>query len=217
MALQVIGAGLGRTGTMSLMIALERLGLGPCYHMMRVMERVDDAPIWQQFAAGERGDWDSLLGDFGAAVDWPASYFWRQLAAYYPQAKVVLTVRDAQRWHASISSTLLRFMRAAVTPDDAAARRQIVMARDIVQRRTFGDELDDKAHLIGVYERHNRAVQAALGADRLLVYDVAQGWAPLCEFLALPVPDEPFPRVNARDELLSTHAERYHTPSAGSE
>lgn len=216
MSLQVIGAGLGRTGTMSLMTALERLGFGPCYHMMQVLARVDDAPSWQQFAAGERSDWDSLLGEFGAAVDWPASYFWRELAAHYPQAKVVLTVRDANRWHASISSTLFRFMRATITPDDVAARQQIAMARDIVQERTFDNELDDREHLIGVYQRHNRAVQAALGSDRLLVYDVAQGWAPLCDFLAVPVPSEPFPRVNAREQLLSTHAERYHTPAPGS-
>lgn len=211
MALQVIGAGLGRTGTLSLMAALERLGLGPCYHMTRIFEHVDHGPMWQQFAARERADWDSLLGDFGSAVDWPASYFWRELAAFYPQAKVILTVRDAQRWLASINNTLFRFMRASVVPDDEPAQRQIVMARDIIQRRTFGDRIDDHDHVIDVYERHNRAVQAALSADRLLVYDVAQGWAPLCEFLAAPVPDEPFPRVNAQQELLDTHAERYKT------
>lgn len=209
MALQVIGAGLGRTGTLSLMAALERLGFGPCYHMTRIFERIDDAPAWQQFAAGERADWDSLLGDFGSAVDWPASYFWRELAAYYPRAKVILTARDAQRWHTSINNTLFRFMRASVIPDDEPARRQITMARDIVQRRTFADRIDDRDYVIDVYERHNRAVQAALSADRLLVYDVAQGWAPLCEFLAVPVPDEPFPRVNAQQELLDTHAQRY--------
>lgn len=209
MALQVIGAGLGRTGTLSLMSALERLGFGPCYHMTRIFEHIDHAPMWQQFAAGERSDWDGLLGDFQSAVDWPASYFWRELAAFYPQAKVILTVRDAQRWHTSINNTLLRFMRASVIPHDEPARRQIAMARDIVQRRTFADRIDDRDYVIGVYERHNRAVQAALSAERLLVYDVAQGWAPLCEFLAVPVPDEPFPRVNAQQELLDTHAQRY--------
>ncbi len=209
MALQVIGAGLGRTGTLSLMTALEQLGFGPCYHMTRIFEHIDHAPMWQQFAAGERSDWDSLLGDFEAAVDWPASYFWRELAAYYPQAKVILTVRDAQRWYASINNTLFRFIRASVVPDDEPARRQIAMARDIVQRRTFADRIDDRDYVIDVYERHNRAVQAALSADRLLVYDVAQGWAPLCDFLAVPVPDAPFPRINAQQELLDTHAQRY--------
>lgn len=212
MALQVIGAGMGRTGTLSLKAALERLGFGPCYHMTQIFERIDDAPMWQQFAAGERGDWDSLLGNFRSAVDWPASYFWRELAAYYPQAKVVLSVRDAQRWFSSISNTLFRFMKAPMPQDNEPARRQIVMARDIVQHRIFADELDDRDHVIGIYQRHNREIQAALSADRLLVYDVAQGWSPLCDFLAVPVPDEPYPRVNAQEEVLSTYAQLYEKP-----
>lgn len=209
MALQIIGAGMGRTGTLSLKAALERLGFGPCYHMTRIFDHIEHGPMWQQFAAGARGDWDSLLGDFGAAVDWPASYFWRELAAFYPQARVILTVRDAGRWFDSIDNTLFRFMRSPVVPDDEAARRQIAMARDIVQQRTFGGRIDDRAHVIDVYERHNRTVQATLPADRLLSYDVAQGWAPLCAFLGVPVPDEPFPRINAQQELLDSHAERY--------
>lgn len=209
MTLQIIGAGLGRTGTLSLKAALERLGFGPCYHMTRIFEHIDHGPMWQQFAAGARGDWDSLLGEFNSAVDWPTSYFWRELAAFYPKAKLILTVRDADRWFTSIDSTLFRFMRAPVVPDDEAARRQIVMARDIVQHRTFGDRIDDRAHVIDVYERHNRTVQQTLPAERLLTYDVAQGWEPLCAFLGVPVPDEPFPRINAQQELLATHAQRY--------
>ena len=209
MALQVIGAGLGRTGTLSLKAALERLGFGPCYHMTRIFEHSEHGPMWQQFAAGTRGDWDSLLGEFNSAVDWPASYFWRELAAFYPQAKVILTVRDAERWFSSIDGTLFRFMQATEVPDDEAARRQIAMARDIVQQRTFGGRITDRAHVIDVYERHNRTVQQTLPAERLLTYDVAQGWAPLCAFLGVSVPDEPFPRVNAQQELLDTHAERY--------
>lgn len=209
MSLKVIGAGLGRTGTLSLKAALERLGFGPCYHMTRIFEHVEHGPMWQQFAAGERSDWDSLLGDFNAAVDWPASYFWRELAAFYPQAKVILTVRDAGRWFASIDGTLFRFMQAAQVPDDDAAQRQIAMARDIVQHRTFGDRIGDRAHVIDVYERHNRAVQQTLPAARLLTYDVVEGWAPLCAFLGVPVPDEPFPRINAQQELLDIHAGRY--------
>ena len=209
MSLQVIGAGLGRTGTLSLKAALERLGFGPCYHMTRIFEHIEHGPMWQQFAAGARGDWDSLLGEFNSAVDWPASYFWRELAAFYPQAKVILTVRDAERWFSSIDGTLFRFMRSSVVPDDEAARRQIVMARDIVQQRTFDDRIDDRAHVIDVYERHNRTVQQSLPAQRLLTYDVAQGWEPLCAFLGVPVPDEPFPRINAQQELLATHSKRY--------
>jgi len=215
MALQIIGAGMGRTGTLSLKAALEQLGFGPCYHMTRIFEHIEHGPMWQQFAAGSRGDWDSLLGDFQAAVDWPASYFWRQLAAFYPQAKVILTVRDAARWFSSIDGTLFRFMAAPGIPDDEAARRQIVMARDIVQKRIFEDRIDDRAHVIEVFERHNRAVQATLPAERLLTYDVTQGWAPLCAFLGVPVPDAPFPRVNAQQELLDTHAQRYQLSQGG--
>jgi hypothetical protein len=209
MSLQVIGAGLGRTGTLSLKAALEQLGFGPCYHMTRIFEHIEHGPMWQQFAAGARSDWDSLLGAFNSAVDWPASYFWRELAAFYPQAKVILTVRDSERWFSSIDGTLFRFMLASEVPDDEAARRQIAMARDIVQQRTFGDCITDRAHVIDVYERHNRTVQQTLPTERLLTYDVAQGWAPLCAFLNAPVPDEPFPRINAQQELLDTHAGRY--------
>lgn len=209
MSLQVIGAGLGRTGTLSLKAALEQLGLGPCYHMTRIFEHIEHGPMWQQFAAGERSDWDSLLGNYNSAVDWPASYFWRELAAFYPQARVILTVRDAARWFNSIDNTLFRFMRSPVVPDDEAARRQIAMARDIVQKRTFDDRIEDRDHVIDTFERHNRTVQAALPAERLLTYDVAQGWEPLCAFLGVPVPDGPFPRINAQQELLDSHAGRY--------
>lgn len=209
MSLQVIGAGLGRTGTLSLKAALEQLGFGPCYHMTRIFEHIDHGPMWQQFAAGERSDWDSLLGNYNSAVDWPASYFWRELAAFYPQARVILTVRDAARWFNSIDNTLFHFMRSPVVPDDEAARRQIAMARDIVQQRTFDDRIEDRDHVIDTFERHNRTVQAALPAERLLTYDVAQGWEPLCAFLGVPVPDGPFPRINAQQELIDTHAGRY--------
>lgn len=209
MSLQVIGAGLGRTGTLSLKAALEQLGFGPCYHMTRIFEHVEHGPMWQQFAAGERSDWDSLLGNYNSAVDWPVSHFWRELAAFYPQARVILTVRDAARWFNSIDNTLFRFMRAPVVPDDEAARRQIVMARDIVQKRTFDDRIEDRDHVIDTFERHNRTVQAALPAERLLTYDVAEGWEPLCAFLGVPVPDGPFPRINAQQELIDTHAGRY--------
>jgi hypothetical protein len=205
MALEIIGAGMGRTGTLSLKAALEQLGLRPCYHMLRLFERTADAPLWQRFAAGERGDWDALLGEFRAAVDWPASYFWRELAAHYPQAKVVLTVRDPQRWFESINDTLFHFMRAPIPPDDDTALAQIRMARDIVQHRLFGNRLDDRSHTIATFERHNRAVQAAIPAERLLVYEVSRGWEPLCRFLGVPVPDAPFPRANTREELLTSY------------
>lgn len=209
MDLRILGAGMGRTGTLSLKAAIEQLGLGPCYHMTRIFEHPEHPPLWQRFATGERTDWETLLGDYPAAVDWPASFLWRELAAYYPQAKVVLTVRDPQRWFESINNTLFHFMKAPTPVGPEAAVRQIIMARDLIQQRLFGNRLDDRDHVIRTYLNHNAAVQAAIPASRLLVFDVAQGWGPLCQFLGVPIPDTPFPRVNAQEEVLATYQPMY--------
>ena len=209
MTLRILGAGMGRTGTLSLKAAIEQLGLGPCYHMLRIFEHPEHPPIWQQLAAGQRADWETPLAGYPAAVDWPVSFFWRELAAHYPQAKVILTVRDPDRWFTSINNTLLRFMQAPTPVEPEVAVRQIHMARDLVQHRLFGNRLTDREHVIATYLRHNAEVQATLPASRLLVFDVAQGWEPLCRFLGVPVPDAPFPRVNAQEEVLATYQPIY--------
>lgn len=201
MALSVIGAGFGRTGTLSLKIALERLGLGPCYHMAEVFAHPEHVPAWRDAAEGRPVDWDTLLVGYGAAVDWPACHFWRELAVRHPQARVVLTVRDAERWYASVRDTIYGALCAELPAEPPVLRAQQAMARRIVLERTFGGRFEDRDHAIRVYREHNEAVRRALPPERLLVYEVAQGWEPLCGFLDRPVPDEPFPRVNSTDEF----------------
>lgn len=198
MTLSVIGAGFGRTGTLSLKLALERLGLGPCYHMKEVFAHPDHVPAWEQAADGGTVDWDALFEGYRSAVDFPASSFYGELAAHYPAAKVILTVRDPDRWFASVDATILRPLRQTLPAHLADWGR---MARKTILERVFAGDASDRAHLVACYERHNAEVKRTIPAERLLVYEASQGWEPLCAFLAVPVPDEPFPLVNTTAEF----------------
>lgn len=201
MTLSVIGAGFGRTGTLSLKFALEQLGLAPCHHMMEVFANPEQAPIWLSAAKGEAVDWDNLLSSYKASVDWPSCHFWRELAAYYPDAKVILSTRDPERWYKSISGTIFPAM-AGEMPDEGPARDVLSMARYVVSERTFGGKTG-KEHVLDVLARHEAEVKRSIPAGRLLVFDVAEGWEPLCRFLEVPVPDVPFPRTNSSEEFQS--------------
>ena len=190
-AIKVIGTGFGRTGTSSMRTALGRLGLGPCDHMVENFAHQERFALWDEAVrckdAGEPIDWRPLLTGFQAIVDWPGAYFWRELTAAHPEAKVILTVRDPERWYDSISATIFTLR------DD----QWPTGPRDIIYTRTFGDRLTDRAHCQAVFTQHIQAVRAAISPDRLLVFDVKEGWEPLCAFLGVPVPgDEPFPHVN---------------------
>ena len=197
MTLSVIGAGFGRTGTLSLKLALEKLGLGPCYHMIEVFRRPEHATLWSDAAEGKAMDWDALFEGYGAAVDWPVCYFWRELCDHYRDARVLLTVRDPERWYQSAHDTIFQAMSGDYLVDTPEGRSLSDMAEAIVIERTFGGKLEDRAHAIAVYERHCAQVQAEIPADRLLVYRVGEGWGPLCRFLGQGEPQEPFPHVNS--------------------
>jgi hypothetical protein len=189
--LQVIGAGFGRNGTATLRDALVRLGFGPCDHMRENFEHPERFPLWEEALrrkdAGEPIDWRPLLGDYRATMDWPGAYFWRELTAAHPDARVILTVRDPGRWYDSIRATIFSL----------PAEQLSGVAREICFTRTFNDRLSDQEHCLAVFARHNQAVQELIDPERLLVFEVKQGWEPLCAFLDVPVPeDEPFPRVN---------------------
>jgi hypothetical protein len=201
MSLAVIGAGFGRTGTLSLKLALETLGLGPCHHMEEVMKHPEQIPVWQAAGRGEAVDWAALLKDYRSTVDWPSAQFWRELAARFPDAKVVLTVRDRARWYESFSKTILVLMSAREAAPNETMKAIFDMAQEVIIRRAFDGRLDDPNHVMAGFDRHNAAVQAALPPERLLVYEVAQGWEPLCRFLGRPVPATPFPRVNSTAEF----------------
>jgi hypothetical protein len=204
MALKVVGAGFGRTGPLSLKHALEKIGYGPCYHMMEVFPRPDHVAMWHRLAFTESMDWDLLFRDFTATVDWPAARWWREIAAHYADAKVLLSVRDEEGWYKSMIDTIYQPMKWPV-PDGVPeiVRLQNEMARRAILGDTFDNRFEDKAHAIEVFRRHNQEVRDTIDPGRLLVFDVREGWAPLCRFLEVPIPDEPFPRLN---DTASTQA-----------
>jgi hypothetical protein len=202
MALQVIGAGLGRTGTLTLKTALERLGFGPCHHMIEVFANPKQVPFWNRAAECEAVDWDELYGSYRATVDWPGCHFYAQPAERYPQAKVILSLRDPERWYESMNETILKTMgmmglgEPGEIPDDHPMR----FGGIIIPQKTFNYDFS-KANVMAAFERHNAEVRRTIPADRLLVFEAAQGWEPLCQFLGVPVPEEPFPRTNSREEF----------------
>jgi hypothetical protein len=200
MTLSVIGAGFGRTGTLSLKLALEQLGFGPCYHMVEVFKNPKAPGDWEAAADRNPVDWAEVFAGFGATVDWPSATFYRELAEAYPEAKVVLTVRDPQAWFGSTQATIFR--RGFDDQTDPFQR----MATKVIGR-LFDQRLKDEAHCIEVFNRHNETVRRVIPAERLLVYNVAEGWAPLCGFLGVAAPDAPMPRVNAKEDFARTVAE----------
>jgi hypothetical protein len=184
---------------MTLKSALEMLGFAPCHHMVEVFAHMEQAPFWLRAAKGEAVDWEELFASYDASVDWPSAYFYAELAERYPDAKVILTKRDPQRWYESISETILKAMAASGTapaPDDHPMRFGDI----IIAEKTFGRDFS-ATNAIAAFERHNAAVQRTIPAERLLVFEVAQGWAPLCEFFGVAAPDTPFPRTNSREEF----------------
>jgi hypothetical protein len=197
MALHLIGAGLGRTGTLSLKAALERVGYGPCYHMIEVLTAPERGRHWLEPGPGGSRDWDAIFAGYRATVDWPAAAFWRELVERYPDAKVLLSLRDADRWYESVMNTIHPAMMRELPSDAPASLRDFrAMVYTLIVERTFGGRLEDRAHAKRVFEEHNQAVIDAVPASRLLVYRPGDGWAPLCRFLGVPVPDEDFPHLN---------------------
>ena len=200
MALQIIGAGFGRTGTLSLKLALERLGFSKCYHMAEVMAHPGHAELWLDAWRGD-DPWERMFEGYAAAVDWPAAAFWPRLMEFYPHAKVLLTVRDAERWYTSAANTIFRSMQDGLRSPDSTRRERLRMAHEIIVEGTFGGDLDDKANAIAVYEANIARVHRDVPADRLIVFDPKDGWRPLCEALDAAVPDEPYPHVNTTGEF----------------
>jgi hypothetical protein len=196
MGLEVIGAGYGRTGTLSLKSALETLGYIKCHHMIEVINTPGAADQWLAAIEAPSVDWDELFEGYMACVDWPGCHFYQALANFYPEAKVVLTLRDPQQWFESMAATTLNVIRPRLT--DPNNRN---LGTELVVKAAFDGRIDDADHAVEMFNRHTREVIAAIDPDRLLVYDVREGWEPLCAFLQRPVPDTPFPRVNSRDEF----------------
>ncbi len=199
MTLQVIGAGVGRTGTYSLKLAINQLGLGPCHHMEEVLLKMPvQVPLWAAAARGE-ADWAAIFDGYRSAVDWPTAGFFRELNAAYPEAKFVLTVRSPESWVDSFSATIYKLLGAG-DQIPAAMQDWLALGIAVIARTGFPAGLDTD-QLKKAFMAHIDAVKATIPADRLLTYQVKEGWGPLCAFLGVPVPDEPFPRTNDRGEF----------------
>jgi hypothetical protein len=196
--LEVIGAGFGRTGTMSFKAALEQLGFGPCYHMVEVYANEGHTRIWADAINGGPLDDTTLFESYRSVCDWPACSFWQTIRAANPQAKVVLTRRDPDAWYESIANTI--FLALENESDDEALNRWRVETRKLIFEQTFGNRLD-RDNAIRVLRAHEADVIASVPREELLVYDVADGWEPLCGFLGVAVPAEPFPRTNSTAEF----------------
>jgi hypothetical protein len=195
MALQVIGAGFGRTGTMSLKAALDTLGYEPCYHMI---ECIPSGPEhWKLWIDAHQGapNWDTLFEGRTATVDFPACTSWKALAEYYPEAKLILGVRDAERWYESTQETIfsprwIKYLSSSIAGNfmDAAINNY------------FDGRMHDREYLIQRFHEHVAEVQATIPANRLLTFAAKDGWEPLCTFLDKPVPDGQFPHINDAEE-----------------
>jgi hypothetical protein len=203
MALEVIGPGFGRTGTASLKRALEMLGFGPCHHMEEIFADPPQVEHWVAVAEGRKVDWDAVFKGYRSQVDWPGAHVWRELAAHYPRAKVVLSVRPEESWWRSFSSTIAKLVeeRGSMPLPPHVATMLEVAGVGMIAKQTFGGTITDKAIALEAYRRRIAEVRAAIPAERLLVFDVAEGWEPLCRFLGVPVPAEPFPRTNSTEEF----------------
>ncbi|MCA9689378.1 MAG: sulfotransferase family protein [Myxococcales bacterium] len=211
MTIEVIGAGTGRTGTMSLKLALEQLGFGPCYHMIELLQEPARVAHWEAAFGGRPVDWDAALAGYRSTVDFPSYLHYRALMRQYPEAKVILTLRDPESWYESALTTIYRakpglggMLRMAVRLPFSRFHRQLIRVfklSDSIWRDEFGGRFTDRAYAIEVYNRHLAEVRSHVPRERLLEFDVKQGWAPLCAFLGVAAPDGPFPRANDRAEF----------------
>jgi hypothetical protein len=209
--MKLIGAGLPRTGTLSQKVALEMLGLAPCYHMVNVLADLDEAQIWSRAVDGEE-PWDEVFEGFPATVDWPGSFFYKELADFYPDAKVLLSIREGDAWVKSMRDTiwglfyddiLIRDLSSARTRVDSKWKGYIELMKKMWQHSgliSHGADTDAES-MKQAMERFNDEVQQTIPPERLLVWSVGDGWEPLCEFLEMPVPDTPFPHLNDSQEF----------------
>ncbi|MEM7332223.1 MAG: sulfotransferase family protein [Chloroflexota bacterium] len=196
MSLQVVGAGVGRTGTSSLKRALEFLLNKPCYHMFEFLNNREHIHFWHQAAFGDEPDWPKELADYGAAVDWPASAFWPELSRAFPSALILLSKRPADAWWESASKTIY-------APREREPGLMMDLSKELSRTRfPIHSLIEDKKASMALFDKWNNDVIAQAPADRLLVWEVGDGWEPICAALGLPVPTAPFPHKNTREEFI---------------
>jgi hypothetical protein len=209
MQLEVVGAGLGRTGTTSLKKALEQLTGGPCYHMFEVVAHPESVATWHAVARGESEDWDALLGGYLASVDWPASAFWAELSAANPDAVVLLSSRETPEiWWASMQNTIIEVLTMDLSAEDEAVAAHRAMVRDLLERRFTPDWREAEAAM-AAYERHNERVRSAVASERLVDWQPGDGWGPICDALGVAVPTNPFPHENSGEDFHANVESRF--------
>lgn len=200
MIIKVIGAGFGRTGTGSLRFALEKLGFDKCYHMSEIMNDPEKARDWLNARLRKQVNWDDVFDGYQATVDWPSCSFYKELHEHYPEAKVILTVRDPDEWYRSAYKTIYAMSKARNKIIDwlfPASRNMKRMFFVIIWDGTFYGKFEDEVYAKTIFKNHIEEVKRAVPKEQLLIYEITQGWEPLCKFLAVPVPqEEPFPIVN---------------------
>ncbi|MAJ61542.1 MAG: hypothetical protein CBC48_17280 [bacterium TMED88] len=200
--MRVIGAGLGRTGTNSLKIALEMLLDGPCYHMFELFQRPQDVTTWQAAVRDEPVDWTDFMQSWSACVDWPAAPFFDQLAHAFPDALVLLSVRDPAEWFQSASQTIFGLMRK-VPREDQNPIQELVESQ---LERWMTSDIENEAEMIAAFERHSARVRSLVPKNRLIEWSPGDGWEPLCSALKMPIPSQPFPHANAGGDFRATVA-----------
>jgi hypothetical protein len=198
MALKVVGSGLGRTGTKSMQTALNMLGVGPCHHMVEVFMHPESMALWVDAGEG-RPDWDLIFKDYQSMVDYPGAAYWRQIADHYPDAKVLHTVRDPDKWFESTQATIFSPLTRPSTTGSSDDMRVRFFNSFMSPMR---EHLDDRAWMTDHFRRHTEEVKAAIAPERLLIYEVGEGWDRLCAFLGVPVPADPYPSENSREEFI---------------
>jgi Sulfotransferase domain len=206
--LRVIGSGLGRTGTLSLKLALDQLGFGPCHHMREVLEHPESVPLWIDAFEG-RPDWEAMFEGYNSTIDAPGCKFWRELSEYYPQAKVLHSIRDPDAWFDSTQNSIFAPDAHSLNPKPPYDR---FFAHSL---RPYQGGIHDRAFMTDYFRRHSVEVERTIPSHRLLVYEVSQGWGPLCAFLGVQVPDAPFPLTNTREEFAARTAARNAARSSG--
>ena len=199
MPLRIIGSGYGRTGTMALKIALETLGYGPCYHMLEVSKNPGHDELWREATDQGTADWDSIFANYQACVDWPACSFWKILWKYYPDAKIILSIRNPEDWYQSVNSTIYQIMKMPRKTKEEEVHRD--MAYHLILERTFNSSFTNKEYAIDIFNNHIAEVKNKVPDDKLLVYETGAGWEPLCRFLQIPVPNQSYPHVNTTREF----------------
>jgi len=180
---------------MSLKVALEELGFGPCYHMIELFQHPEHVERWEAAVRGDPVNWEELFHGYRATVDWPGAAFYRKLMERYPEAGVILTVRDPESWYESARNTIFNLQ-------EVASSRAPQMARDLASQKGFDGDVEDRQHMIEAFNRWNEEVRELVPAQRLLVYEVKEGWEPLCDFLGVEAPKgKPFPHLNDSDSF----------------